>query len=103
MLPLMPPLTAIEMLDNVCPSRLNCGQSIAAEVNSVGPLTVPQFTTIVLAEAPALNSNTAIKTKNTLEIGFTKSPSLNFKTPYQDTRTLPTSQVLVPDPYVVPP
>src|SRR6266404_1190573 len=64
MLPLIPPLTAIEMLDNVCPSRLNCGQSTAAETSSVGPLTVPQFTTNVLAEPTTLNSNTAAKTKN---------------------------------------
>src|SRR5262245_39601726 len=54
MLPVIPPLTAIEMFDKIAPPMLNCPQTIAAETSSVGPLTVLQFTTSVLAEAKPL-------------------------------------------------
>ncbi len=43
------------MFDKELPSRLNCGQSMAAAFKSVGPLTVPQLRVNEAADATLLN------------------------------------------------
>src|SRR2546428_688214 len=53
--PVIVPLIAIEMSCKV-PGPLNLGQRMAAPVSSVGPLTVPQFTTSACAGLATTNS-----------------------------------------------
>src|SRR3979411_187033 len=63
MLPLIPPLTAIEMFDKELPSRLNCGHVMAAATRSVAPFTGLQFTVSEVADATLVNMKMEARAK----------------------------------------
>ncbi len=72
MLPLMPPLTAIEMSETVWPPRLNCAHAKVV-LNSVGPLT-EQLSIKVLAEASPLKTTAGRAAKQALTTRFIHPP-----------------------------
>lgn len=72
-MPVMPPLTVISML-NSGSARLYCGQSMAADASSVGPLTVLQLTIKVPAGATPLYNAIGNSAKKSRRAVFKEIP-----------------------------
>jgi hypothetical protein len=76
MVRLMPPLTAIEMLDTAWPPRLNCAQETVVPRSPNAMVAVVQFSIKVLADAISLNSKTGKATNKFLTTRFIDPPTV---------------------------